>query len=99
MNLTIEPSALDYIRNSKEKSIYIYTNGVRGCCGGQTTVELDPQVNLGQPHINDIEEYNLFNKFGINIYIFSSLVDKLSKKRVVLNKYIGIIKRLSLEDL
>jgi len=57
MNLTIEPSELDYIRNSKGKSIYIYTNGVRGCCGGQTTVELDPQVNLGQPHINDIEEY------------------------------------------
>ncbi len=98
MNLTIESSALDYIKKSKEQSIYIYTNGVRGCCGGQTTVELDPQINLGQPHTNGIEDYDLFNKFGINIYVFSSLVDKLSKKKVVLNKYIGIIKRLSLED-
>jgi len=99
MNLTIEPSALEYIKKSKEKSIYIYTNGVRGCCGGQTTVELEPQINLGKPHANDIEEYDLFNKFGINIYIRLSLVDKLAKKRVVLNKYIGIIKRISLEDL
>lgn len=96
MNLNIKEEAYKYIL-TKDNSIYIYTNSIRGCCGGQQSVDMPPRVEIGKPK----DENSYFRKENykdISIYISEKVDDqKLEDKAVVLKKGLGIFNKIIIE--
>ncbi len=96
MNLNFEKEAYNYIL-SKDDSIYIYTNSIRGCCGGQQAVDMPPRVEIGKPK----DETSYFRKKyykDISVYISEKIDDqKLENKSIVLKKGFGIFSKIIIE--
>ncbi|MFW5985714.1 MAG: CC/Se motif family (seleno)protein, partial [Halanaerobiaceae bacterium] len=75
--------------------IYIYTNSIRGCCGGQKAVKMDPQIVLGSPV--DKDNYDKREYQQITVYIDQNIEQEmLAGKQIVLVKTLGIFKKLFL---
>ncbi|MFW6023006.1 MAG: CC/Se motif family (seleno)protein [Halanaerobiaceae bacterium] len=97
MNIQIDEKAYDYIINNGGE-VYIYTNSIRGCCGGQTAVNMEPQLELGSPVSAEIGDYEEYNYQQIKIYIHKNIdQEMLSGKTIVLKKALGIFRKLMLQ--
>lgn len=98
MDIKIDEQAYNYILDN-EGNIYIYTNSIRGCCGGQTAVNMEPQIELGAPILQDIDHYEKIEYKQISIYINKN-IDKemISEKKIILKKALGIFKKLMLNN-
>ena len=96
MKINIEEEAYNHIL-SKDNSIYIYTNSIRGCCGGQQAVDMPPRVEIGRPK----DETSYFRKEtynDISVYISEKVDDqRLENKSIVFKKGLGIFKRIVIE--
>ena len=96
MNLKIEDKAYEYIL-TKDNSIFIYTNSIRGCCGGQKAVDMAPRVEIGEP--KDDNSYFRKKKYrDLTVYISKKVDDqKLENKSLVLKKGLGIFNKIIIE--
>ncbi|MFN2340033.1 MAG: CC/Se motif family (seleno)protein [Halanaerobium sp.] len=96
MNLKIEDRAYEHIL-SKDNSIFIYTNSIRGCCGGQMAVDMAPRVEIGEP--KDDNSYFRKEKYkDLTVYISKKVDDqKLENKSIVLKKGLGIFSKIIIE--
>lgn len=72
MSINISEEAYEYIKEN-EGEIYIYTNSLRGCCGGQAAVDMAPQIEPGAPVKAEIENYQKINYKDITIYLAEKL--------------------------
>lgn len=100
MKIDIQDKAYDYILNNGGK-VYIYTNSIRGCCGGggQKPVDMDPRIELGAPSEADIESYRIEEYQELTIYIHRYIKQEMLKnKEIVLKQFLGIIKKLFLSQ-
>ncbi len=98
MNIPIEKRAYEYILN-KGGNIYIYTNSIRGCCGGQTTVDMYPEINLGKPSENDIYNYEKSKYKEATIYVHQKVNQEMIKdQKIVLKKALGMFNSLIFDD-
>ena len=57
MNIEITDKAYDHIVDNLG-AVYIYTNSIRECCGGQQKVDITPQVELGKPLSEFLGDYD-----------------------------------------
>lgn len=98
MDIDIEKQAYEFIKK-KGGNIYIYTNSIRGCCGGQTTVDMYPEIDLGKPSENDIDHYEKIKYQDVTIYIHQKVNKKMIKdQKIVLKKALGMFNSLIFED-
>lgn len=97
MDFEIEKKAYQYILENGGE-VYIYTNSIRGCCGGQTAVDMEAQVELGTPVSADIDEYEKNYYQQLIVYTNKKIAqDMLAEKKMILKKVLGIFKKLVLE--
>lgn len=96
MDLNFEEKAYKYILN-KDDAIYIYTNSIRGCCGGQKAVDMPPRVEIGKPK-DETSYFRKKNYKDISVYISEKIDDqKLENKSIVLKKGLGIFNKIIIE--
>lgn len=96
MNIEITDNAYDHIVDNFG-AVYIYTNSIRGCCGGQQSVDMTPQVELGKPPSEFLAEYEKIEYKEVEIYISKKINrEKLDEKKIILKTAFGIFNRLSL---
>lgn len=98
MHIHIDKNAYEYILE-KGGNIYIYTNSIRGCCGGQTKVDMYPKIELGKPSENDIDHYENIKYNVATIYIHQKVNKEILKdQKIVLKKALGMFNSLIFED-
>ena len=96
MSIEITEKAYEYIVDNLG-AVYIYTNSIRGCCGGQQAVDMTPQVELGKPPSEFLGEYDKTQYKELEIYISKKIdKEKLDDKKIILKTAFGIFNRLSL---
>ncbi len=94
MSIEITDKAYDHIVDNLG-SVYIYTNSIRGCCGGQQAVDMTPQVELGKPPSDFIDDYQKTKYNDVEIYISKKIdKEKLNNKKIILKTAFGIFNRL-----
>ncbi len=98
MYIDIDKNAYEYILK-KSGNVYIYTNSIRGCCGGQTTVDMYPEIDLGKPSENDIDHYEKSKYQDVTIYVHQKVNKEIIKnQKIVLKKALGMFNSLIFED-
>ncbi len=96
MNIEIVDNAYDHIVDNLG-NVYIYTNSIRGCCGGQQSVDMTPQVELGKPPSEFLADYEKTEYKEVEIYISKKTnQEKLDNKKIILKTAFGIFNRLSI---
>lgn len=97
MNIEITDKAYDHIIDNLG-AVYIYTNSIRGCCGGQQSVDMTPQIELGKPPSDFIDDYQKIIYNDVEIYISKKIdKEKLNNKKIILKTAFGIFNRLGFE--
>ncbi|MFW5980331.1 MAG: CC/Se motif family (seleno)protein [Halanaerobiales bacterium] len=97
MNIEITDKAYDHIIDNLG-AVYIYTNSIRGCCGGQQSVDMTPQIELGRPPSDFINDYEKTKYKEVEIYISKKInKEKLSGKKIILKTAFGIFNRLGFD--
>jgi hypothetical protein len=60
---------------------------------------MEPQIELGTPTSNDIDNYKRINHRQITIYINKNLDEEmLTGKKIIIKRALGIFKRLILSN-
>lgn len=99
MKIDIDKDAYQYIIK-KGGNIYIYTNSIRGCCGGQTKVDMYPEIDLGKPSKSDIDHYEKIKYQEATIYVNQKVNKEMIKnQKIVLRKALGMFNSLIFDDL